>query len=131
MEELATRIRRIAGELEAVQEQLNDAALHPQTSQLALPFEDIRDFKLAVDNMRNFLWSYLEAGAMPDWESTVQTFRMQRATDMLRSVRTQLEQHLDAGAPETHSFFEEINSLANVVVDKHLVEHSPAQDSED
>ena len=85
----------------------------------------MNDLKGVVDNMRHFLWSYIEATSenQQDLKSALQGYRMQRVTEMLRIPRESELPELSK-TKHAHSFFEEINNIAHRAVDRYEDPHS-------
>ncbi len=116
MEDLCGRIQRVRQDLAAIEEQLNWAA--PRRPEAAGPenavIDGVRELKAAVDEMRVFLWSYFEHLTQSDRELPLPDPLMATAT---------LEQ-VDPAAPpppcEIHSFFEDVQSLATRLVERHM-----------
>ena len=82
------------------------------------------DLKNAVDNVRHFLWSYIEATTADpaDLRSAMQGYRMQRVTEMLRMLK---EEPQLTQSQQAHSFFEEINNIAHATVDRYKEDDDP------
>ena len=80
----------------------------------------LNDLKSAVDNVRHFLWAYIEATTQnpEDLKQAIQGYRMQRVTEMLRVLREHESPDMHK-IPEAHSFFEEINSIAHKTVERY------------
>jgi len=129
MSELRTRIRRITEDLHAVQEQLSSAARTDAPSaerdavmQEMLNLDMINEFKTSVDHMRHLLWSYIEASSSKgrlNVSDALQSVRMQRVTEMLRILQPTVDRAKDKSTPESRSFFEVINTIANSAMDSH------------
>ncbi len=123
MEDLTELMRHVRQDLARLQESLNWAAMQrneeggPPTP-AGVGFEEITAFKGAIDDMRHFLWAYIEGLSKGDY--ALQTFRMQRATEMLRALRNDMETSPMPPAPETHTFFEALNRIAGEILAKHL-----------
>ena len=83
----------------------------------------IEELKLAVDNMRHVIWGYLSAVDVSEASlgERLQAVRMQRAAEMLRVLRPQMEQGVIPESPERHSLFNAIQAIANTAVEKHLL----------
>lgn len=65
MEDFAARMRRIIEELNEIQRKLQEA-LVDTTDPRSMPdqpvgLEQVQDFKTAIDQMRHFLWFYVQA----------------------------------------------------------------------
>jgi hypothetical protein len=88
----AERVARLASELEALQEDLR--ATSPEVwraDEQRTPHRDLISLRLALDHMRLFLWAYLQAvRASGDVQAELNRARAERATDMLRELRSLL-----------------------------------------
>lgn len=141
MDDITKRIRRVTEDLRAIQEELGWAAIEdPTEGEQARLLDEllekdlINDFKSAVDHMRHFLWSYIEAVSKKqgkDVDYALQAYRMQRVTEMLRILRERVELPQLMNVPEAHSFFEEIQAIANTAVDRHFPRESAAAEEPD
>ena len=104
MDSALAHIRNLTDELHVVQRELEEAAkVDPSNLHLGLLDEDetvalLADFKVTVDNMRRFLWAYLEAISIHDKSMTeaLQTARLMRVTELLRVLND-----TEAGTPTT------------------------------
>lgn len=124
MGDVTARIRRVTEDLRVVQDELNEAAHQAQAQRdkvldELVGGELLNDLKSAVDNVRHFLWAYIEATTQnpEDLKSAIQGYRMQRVTEMLRVLRDDTPDM--SAIPEAHSFFEEINSIAHKTVERY------------
>jgi predicted RecB family endonuclease len=123
--DVTTRIRRVTDDLRILQEQL-DLAAHQAQAQRDKVLDELvdgdlmNDLKSAVDNVRHFLWAYIEATTQnpDDLKSAIQGYRMQRVTEMLRVLREHESPEMH-NIPEARSFFEEINSIAHATVERY------------
>jgi hypothetical protein len=128
MDNLAERIRRVIVDLQAVQYSLTRdvayTAPHGAEGNAYRPdIEEIKRLKDVVDNMRTVLWSYFESAARHDghdFGDTLQTLRMQRTTEMLHAMNLDMQDKPLPDAAETRSFFEALQQVASVVVDRHM-----------
>ena len=127
LDEITERIARVTDELRIIQTQLDTAARNATEQQAVvdklIAGDLLNDLKSAVDNMRHFLWAYIEATAEgpEELKNAIQGYRMQRVTEMLRLLRASETEELKA-VPFAHSFFEEINSIAHATVDRYRAE---------
>jgi hypothetical protein len=92
MDPIMARIKRVTQELQSIENDLqrlprdaNAAArlgIIDETESVAL----LGAFKVAVDNMRRFLWAYIEAtsGSNVSMNEALQTARLVRVTELLR-----------------------------------------------
>ncbi|HYX67540.1 MAG TPA: hypothetical protein VE825_00285 [Terriglobales bacterium] len=134
VDDITRRIQRVTDDLRAIQEELGGAAAaeaaQGEPARLLdelLEKDLINHFKLAVDHMRQFLWSYIDAVCKKEGRNvdyTLQAFRMQRVTEMLRIMRERVELPRIMKLPEAHSFFEEIQATADSAIDRHLPGHA-------
>jgi hypothetical protein len=123
--DVTARIRRVTDDLRALQEQL-DVAAHQARAQRDKVLDELvdgdllNDLKSAVDNVRHFLWAYIEATTQnPDeLKNAIQGYRMQRVTEMLRVLREHDGPDMH-DIPEARSFFEEINNIAHATVERY------------
>jgi hypothetical protein len=124
LRETSDRIAHVTEELRIIQRQLDEAtrkvAARQEMVDSLVAGDLLNDLKLAVDNMRQFLWSYIEATAQgpEEMKSAIQGYRMQRVTEMLRVLRESDDEELHK-TKYAHSFFEEINSIAHEAVDRY------------
>lgn len=93
MKSMRDRVRRITLELNTLREELINAE-HASAEELIsdiLTPEVMQDFKSSVDAVRHLLWMYIEAAARArnsnDIDIAIQTLRLQRAVEMLKSLR--------------------------------------------
>jgi hypothetical protein len=124
--DITTRIRRVTEDLQALHRELDEATRKASAQRYAVVDELVEgalldDLKNAVDNVRHFLWSYIEATTEDpaDLRSAMQGYRMQRVTEMLRLLKQEPEL---ARSRQAVSFFEELNNIAHATVDRHIEE---------
>ena len=95
MDSALAHIRNLTAELHLVQRELEEAARDGAGSvHIGLLDEEettalLADFKVTVDNMRRFLWAYLEAISAHDrsMRDALQTARLMRVTELLRVLQ--------------------------------------------
>jgi hypothetical protein len=126
-DQITQQIQQITKGIKALQESLDQLSTserledekHRLVSECLWP-ELIVDLKSSVDNMRIFLWNYLESCAPhPNGTATdyaIQAYRMRRATEMLEMLNRAT---LKASVPEVRSFFERIENIAHVAMEKY------------
>ncbi len=125
MDDINIRIRRITEDLKAVQAELHKITFFDATpEQMAIVDELLGagllgDFKNAVDQIRQYLWAYVEASAASgrDLTTAIQGLRLQRVTEMLRVLREDMDDPSLAAVPGSRSFFEEISAIADKTVE--------------
>ena len=120
MDETLTRIRAATQQLNDVQTELYRRALAPNPEATHAFLDEpssldvLSGFKAAVDELRRFLWFYIDelakrAGTDPDL--MIQGYRIRRATEMLRVLSAE---PMIAACPtleETQSFLEQVISV--------------------
>jgi hypothetical protein len=113
MDDLRVTVQRITNDLNSLMRELSgkdDTQARELVGEM-ISSEVLADFKSSVDAMRHLLWIYVEAvsenvGAV----SVVQSTRLQRAVEMLRSLHTGDVPEQFAG-PET--FFEHVQGVVD------------------
>jgi len=115
--ELIQNVQRVAQELDEIQQGLQHA--EAATPSIPLDLELLNNFKASVDHMRHVLWAYIEAmSSNGDVDRTLQQYRMQRATEMLRQLRE--AGPLSAENPHASSFLREIQAIADGALQRHV-----------
>lgn len=115
MNDLSSSISRVTEELNGLLKRLsraNESDVAKLIAQ-ALTLEVMRDFKMSVDAMRHLLWVYIEAASRVgtgDLNQTIHSLRLQRAADILRSLR-EGGVPISRQMPEGRSFIEQIEAL--------------------
>ena len=97
MKDLSSRISRLTHELRALRLQLQWDSFQDNTPKDKDTFVDqvvstglVSDLKTVVDEMNQFLWSYIDSAARnsgPDVDYALQSARLNEVTDMLRLLR--------------------------------------------
>jgi hypothetical protein len=89
--ELIERIQAVLRELAAVRAELGTPASDPATGLATpkIPADHVRGFKLEIDQMRLFLWAYLDTWAVgsSDPKNRLEQLRMESVAEMLRQLR--------------------------------------------
>ncbi len=115
MQALIKKVQQVAKDLDEVRDQL-----HSKGRPVApMDIELLNSFKASVDHMRHVLWAYIEAmSTKGDVDRTLQQYRLQRATEMLRQLREHGPLHPET--PQTSSFLREIQAIADGALDRHV-----------
>jgi hypothetical protein len=140
MNDIMPRIQRVTDDLKAIEMELN-RLLVTKTSDRAFAevldsfdLGTVKGLKAAVDNMRQLLWSYIEALSgehTSDPQFVIHTLRLERATEMLRVLEGPLESESMselAHSPQGHSFFSEVGRIARLTVDRYYPDREPDED---
>jgi hypothetical protein len=130
LEELTARIERVLDDLLHIREDLTtgaawerDRKAEPQNGG-HVDLATIRRLKSQLDEMRQFLWWLLRdvaASSGVDPDATLQNFRLERATEMLRTLQAEAAQSASLQeAMATPSFVDVLQSFATTAVDRHM-----------
>jgi hypothetical protein len=131
VEKLAARIERVRKDLLAIQQELTSGAAWeragtapPPPAAPTVDLASIQGLKSSVDEMRHFLWWLLQEISLASGTGadSLQQFRMNRATEMLCSLRTEMALSQSPDKPETRSFFDALQSFTTITVDRHMAE---------
>lgn len=89
--QLVERIQAMLRELAAIRAELSGPATDPATGMAVskIPAEYVRGFKLEIDQMRLFLWAYMDTWAVgsTDPRNRLEQIRMESAAEMLRQLQ--------------------------------------------
>jgi hypothetical protein len=89
--QLFERVQAVLRELAALRAELGSPTKDPATGLAApkLSAEHMRAFKREIDQMRMFLWAYLDtwAAGSADPKNRLEQIRMESAAEMLRQLR--------------------------------------------
>jgi hypothetical protein len=112
MHDVAQRIARLTSELNQLQEELK--ATSPGVWRMdagRTPHPALLELRQAIDHMRLFLWAYLQAVRVQgDVQAELNRARAERATDMLRELRSLLSDPTHAPIP-LHQLLAEIHAI--------------------
>ena len=100
--QLVERVQAVLRELAALRAELGSPTADPATG-LAVPklsAEYMRDFKHEIDQMRMFLWAYLDtrAAGSADPRNRLEQIRMESAAEILQQLR---QEFCVTGVPPT------------------------------
>lgn len=115
--DLEHRVKGAIQELSEIQHAVETADAGATVTLPKLSDESLHKLKATVDRLRLSLWAYMESRSEPahsDREGRIQAFRVERATEMLVALRTQMSK---AGlGDETHArnLVHEIRTLAEL-----------------
>jgi hypothetical protein len=117
MDPVLDRIQRVTAELNALEQDLQKVGSAPGSG--PMPFLDeqasiklVSDLKVAVDNVRTFLWAYIEKvadGNRMMLGEALHSARLDRVSAMLR-VLNETESHAAMGSPRS------ITDIVNAVI---------------
>ncbi len=112
---LHQRVLNVISELQAIQAELGQPESDPSSGLAApkIPIEDAQKLKAAVDQLRLFLWAYLDAwthGA-PDPTSRLQKIRMESVADMLRLLHDDFRMTGVPPSPEAQRLGERLRDI--------------------
>ena len=116
--EMRKRLEKIKDELMALHRDMywmaQDQSSPEQQQQKVseLDFDQLMDLKLAVDNMRELLWKYLDAAAEVEPErvqQAMESHRVRRVSQLLQLLRERLGHYPDQQQPV--SFIEKVSAV--------------------
>ncbi len=114
MDTLIEKVQTVAKELDQIRDELyGPGPGKPEPLDLEL----LNSFKASVDHMRHVLWAYIEAMTKQDRiDKTIQQYRLQRATEMLRQLR---EGGLfEPTNPQARNFLREVEAIADSTLER-------------
>ena len=89
--QLVERVQAVLRELAAIRAELGTPTADPATGLAVakLSAEYVRGFKLEIDQMRLFLWAYMDTWALgsSDPRNRLEQLRMESVAEMLRQLR--------------------------------------------
>lgn len=122
MNDIVPLIRRMTEDLRALQNAMQDAkdqqpyGLHEHLLEQIISTQLAEEFKGALDQMRHFLWRYIEDFATRHrnggFDGGMARNRLQLVSEMLRNL-SQRAAPVSSTLPETMSFFERVDSMVS------------------
>ena len=122
MNDIVPLIRRMTEDLRALQDAMQQAkdqqrcGVHEHLLEQIISTQLADEFKGALDQMRHFLWCYIEDVATRhrngDLDSGTAGNRLQLVSEMLRNL-SQRAAPVSSTPPETMSFFERVDSMVS------------------
>lgn len=109
--ELQARLESIKSDLAVLHREMYWLAYEPQQHIDELNFDQIMDLKLAVDNMRELLWKYVDAAAKAEPERVqhaMEAHRVRRVSQLLQLLRERLGHYSEPQQPI--SFIEKVTA---------------------
>ncbi|HET7111211.1 MAG TPA: hypothetical protein VFI41_10070 [Gemmatimonadales bacterium] len=80
-EDLSDELQKMRAALQAIEQRLQAKSV---------PISGVQDLKSGVDELRLRLWAILSASNNPDPSSTLERFRLRRATEILDSIHADI-----------------------------------------
>ncbi|HET7602659.1 MAG TPA: hypothetical protein VFK36_06540 [Gemmatimonadales bacterium] len=80
-EDLSEELQKMRAALQAIEQRLQAKSV---------PMSGVQDLKSGVDELRLRLWAILSASNNPDPQSTLERFRLRRATEILDSLQADI-----------------------------------------
>jgi hypothetical protein len=128
--DLVRELREMADQLRFLEKKLTSPRTRLSGRQLYLDGQPIdtkalSEFKSTLDRARHSVWALLEALAgysAVSMAEALQEYRMQRAGELLHSLRPQVEAGRAPDTPAARSFFEEIQIASELTLRRHLRE---------
>jgi hypothetical protein len=112
---LHQRVLNVVNELQTIQVELGHPEADPANGLAApkVPLEDAQKLKTAVDQLRLFLWAYLEAWSHgnADPTSRLQKIRMESVADILRLLHDDFRMKGVPPSPEARRLAEQLRAV--------------------
>ena len=122
MTDIVPLIRRMTEDLRALQDAMQEAkdqqrcGVHEHLLEQIISTQLVDEFKGALDQMRYFLWCYIEDFATRHCngglDAGMASNRLQLVSEMLRNL-SQRAAPVSSTPPETMSFFERVDSMVS------------------
>lgn len=109
----------LVASLRSMQQELSEPATDPATGMPVskLPLEQVRQLKLVVDELRLFLWAYLDTWSQGRGESAdaLQRIRIGAVTDMLHALESGFRNCGLPNIPELEILSERVRSFSATI----------------
>jgi hypothetical protein len=82
----------------------------------------LKDFKAAIDHVRQLVWTYIQADSLKQGNNVaeeVRSLRMQRVTEMLQTIQQEVRGRQLTPDPATVSFLHAVQEIADAAFQKH------------
>jgi replicative DNA helicase len=108
--------------IQAATEELRQLRIEIQTSApptlAEMDSAALREFKAAIDYVRQLLWNYLQAGSSPG-EEELRSVRLERVTEMLHAIQQELKVRQFQPNPATATFLNAVHEIADAALERH------------
>ena len=130
MNDLPNKIHSVTESLRNLQQEFQVASSQAQLGQVKLDSAELKQFKDAIDYMRQLLWTYLQADSQKhgqNLDEEVRSLRLQRVTEMLHSIQQEVKLRQLAPTPETVSFLNAVHEIADAALQRHSTTDSDVE----
>ncbi len=125
---LAEELRDLADQLRFLEATLTSSRTRLTGNQCVLDGESIdveqlSEFKSALDHARHSVWALIEALAGYSGhtvEEVLQDYRMQRASELLQTLRGEIESPTTPNSVATRTFLDEVQIVADLAYRRHM-----------
>jgi hypothetical protein len=120
MSDLPDKIHSVTEDLRNLQREFQAPTV--QTRRTELDSAALKQFKDAIDYMRQLLWVYLQADGQKRGEHAeeeVRSLRLQRVTEMLNSIQQEVKVKQLTQTPEAVSFLKAVHEIADAALQRH------------
>lgn len=116
VDHLTQRIAQLIDDLRTIQTELEHPTAPGGIAIPGAPDEVLLELKSAVDRMRLYLWAYFDSrGAKSKLaDTTLQVLRVQRTTEMLHALRTNLNVAGLPNVPSVRDLLSEIRAMVEI-----------------
>jgi len=121
---LARELREVSEQLELLEVKLTSPGTRGVGGKVLLDGEEVEidllsEFKSALDRARHSVWALLEDSGGYSGHSTqeaLENYRMQRASELLRALRYQIDAVHRPDTPAARAFFDEVRIIADLAL---------------
>jgi septation ring formation regulator EzrA len=120
MSNLPEKIHSATQELRRLQEDIQTST--PAPSLAEVDSGAVREFKAAIDYVRQLLWNYIQADTAQGGQSVdeeVRSLRLQRVTEMLQAIQQEVKVRKLTPTPATVTFLNAVQEIADAAFDRH------------
>lgn len=125
---LAEELRDLADQLRLLESALSSSRTRLTGGQCMLDGESVEvellsELKAALDHARHSVWALLEAMAGYSGhtvEEVLQNYRMQRASELLRVLRSEVESPKITDSATARTFLDEVQVVADLAYRRHM-----------
>jgi len=120
MSNLPEKIHSATQELRRLQEDIQTST--PAPSLAEVDSGAVREFKAAIDYVRQLLWNYIQADTAQGGQSVdeeVRSLRLQRVTEMLQAIQQEVKVRKLTPTPATVTFLNAVHEIADAALERH------------
>jgi hypothetical protein len=122
MTDLVRKIHKATQDLKRLEQDLWPRFSEVEDCPLSeLDAASLRELKMTVDYVRQLLWNYVEADAHKRGgnSETLRSIRLERVTEMLRSIQDDVKRRDVAESPAAVTFLHAVQEIADAAFERH------------